>query len=145
MAKRQRFSANIEDYLECIFKLVQENRVARSKGIAERLGVNRSSVSGMIQNLAERGLVEHERYGYITLTAAGSKIAREVARRHDALREFFVQVLKIDETEADEAACRMEHAVSKRVLERLTTFAHFIETRPDGVGEWSDELGKLFE
>ncbi|HON46229.1 MAG TPA: DtxR family transcriptional regulator, partial [Kiritimatiellia bacterium] len=38
-------SVSIEDYLEAIFHLVRENTVARSKDIAERLKVNRSSVT----------------------------------------------------------------------------------------------------
>jgi len=136
MAGAKKLSASVEDYLEAIYVLAQANRVARSKDIAERLDVNRSSVTGMIRTLVERGLVEHERYGYITLTSAGERAAREVAGRHDALRDFFVKVLCIDPEEADQAACRMEHAVSKRVVERLTAFAAHVESCPQAGAQW---------
>jgi len=136
MARPKKLSASMEDYLEAIYMLARENHVARSKDIAERLDVNRSSVTGMVRTLAERGLVEHERYGYITLTAAGERAAREVAGRHDVLRDFFVKVLCIDPEEADQAACRMEHAVSKRVIERLTAFAAYVERCPQASAQW---------
>ncbi|HOR98434.1 MAG TPA: metal-dependent transcriptional regulator, partial [Kiritimatiellia bacterium] len=90
MAMTEALSISIEDYLEAIFYLVRENTVARSKDIAERLKVNRSSVTGMLQALRDRGLVNYERYGFVTLTDEGKKVASRVVRRHEALRDFMV-------------------------------------------------------
>jgi DtxR family Mn-dependent transcriptional regulator len=129
-------SASMANYLETIFILIRESAVARSKDIAERLKVQRSSVTGALQALKERGLVNYEPYGYVTLTEPGSVAASKVLRRHEALRDFFVNVLAIDHLEADEAACRMEHGISKNIVDRLVEFADFVETSPRAGAKW---------
>jgi DtxR family transcriptional regulator, Mn-dependent transcriptional regulator len=134
-------SASLENYLETIFLLTRERMVARSKDISERMKVNRSSVTGALQALRERGLVNYERYGFATLTQAGEEAASRVLRRHEALRDFFVNVLSVDETEADEAACRMEHGISKHIVDRLVDFAEFVETCPRAAARWDEITG----
>jgi DtxR family Mn-dependent transcriptional regulator len=134
-------SASMENYLETIYVLIREYSVARSKDIAERLKVQRSSVTGALQVLKERGLVNYEPYGYVTLTETGSVAASKVLRRHEALRDFFINVLSIDREEADEAACRMEHGISKNIVNRLLDFAEFVETCPRAGAKWVHGFG----
>ena len=67
----QALSASMENYLEAIFLLVRDGPVARAKDISQRLGVNRSSVTGALQAMSERGLVNYKRYGFVTLTQQG--------------------------------------------------------------------------
>jgi DtxR family Mn-dependent transcriptional regulator len=50
-------SASLENYLEVIYLLIEKNRVARSKDIAAKLEINRSSVTGGLQSLRSRGLI----------------------------------------------------------------------------------------
>ena len=134
-------SESLEDYLETIFLLIREQAVARSRDIAARLNVNKSSVTGALQALAERALVNYEPYGYVTLTPAGAEAAQKVLRRHEVLRDFLVKVLSIDAAEADANACRMEHAVSKGVVDRLVEFADFVETCPRAGAKWIHGFG----
>ncbi len=134
-------SASLENYLETIFILIREYAVARSKDIAERLKVQRSSVTGALQTLKERGLINYEPYGYVTLTETGSAAASKVLRRHEVLRDFFVNVLSIEREEADEAACRMEHGISKNIVNRLLDFAEFVETCPRAGAKWIHGFG----
>jgi DtxR family Mn-dependent transcriptional regulator len=137
----QALSASLENYLEAIFLLIQQNTVARSKDIAQRLKVNKSSVTGALQALRERKLVNYRPYGCVTLTNRGTEVAARVLRRHEALRSFFVNVLSIDEHEADEAACRMEHGISKHIVDRLIDFADFVETCPRAGAGWIGSFG----
>lgn len=129
-------TASLENYLETILLLIRERAVARSRDISARLKVTQASVTGALQALGERGLVNYEPYGYVTLTAAGEEAACKVWRRHEALLDFFVKVLAIDPAEADEAACRMEHGISKRIVDRLVEFARFVETCPRAGEKW---------
>jgi DtxR family Mn-dependent transcriptional regulator len=140
-AQAQALSASMENYLETIFLLVQEHPVARAKDISQRLKVNRSSVTGALQALSERGFVNYEPYGFVTLTEQGTEIATRVLRRHEALRDFLVGVLAIDPAEADEAACRMEHGISKSIVDRLLDFAAFVETCPRAGAKWVRGFG----
>ena len=136
MRHAESLSANMEDYLEAIFHISEEKQAARAKDIADRVQVNKSSVTGALRSLSEKGLVNYAPYDIITLTAKGKKLATEIVRRHDALKEFFVKILLIDQAEAEEAACKVEHSVSKGIIDRLINFVEFMEICPRGGKEW---------
>lgn len=134
-------SSSLEDYLEAIFRIVQQKQAARAKDIADRLSVGRSSVTGALKALSERDLVNYAPYDIITLTDKGRTVAEEIARRHEVLRDFFVKLLSIDETEADATACKMEHAISDTILERFIEFVEFVERCPRGGTKWIKGFG----
>jgi DtxR family transcriptional regulator, Mn-dependent transcriptional regulator len=133
-------TASQEDYLEAIFLLSEEKRVARSKEIAERLRVTKASVTGALRQLKASGLVNHDPYSYITLTPEGERIARDVTRRHEILADFLYRVLGLDTKTADENACRIEHAIDKDVLEKLVDFVAYLDSEDPDVGEWMAQV-----
>jgi DtxR family Mn-dependent transcriptional regulator len=122
MAKSVQLSASLEDYLEAIFTVAAEKGAARAKDIARRLDVKAGSVTGALQALAEKKLVNYAPYEVITLTSEGLQKARQIIRRHEVLRDFFVDVLGVDEEIADEGACKLEHDIPKVIFERLIDF-----------------------
>jgi len=136
MSQSELLSSNMEDYLEAIFHISQEKQAARAKDIADWVKVNKSSVTGALRSLSEKGLVNYAPYDIITLTTKGKRLAEEIVRRHEALKDFFIKVLLIDEGEAEEAACKVEHAVSKNIIDRLINFVEFLEICPRGGKEW---------
>ncbi len=125
-------SASLEDYLEAIFHIVREKQAARPKDISQRLEVGNSSVTGALKALSARKLVNYAPYDVVTLTPTGEQAAREVVRRHETLREFFVKVLAADSALAESAACEMEHAVPAELLDRFVRFIEFVEMCPKG-------------
>jgi DtxR family Mn-dependent transcriptional regulator len=129
-------SASMEDYLEAIFHIVLESQVARVKDIASRLKVHKSSVTAALRNLAEHKLINYAPYDVVTLTPQGARIAQDVIRRHEALRDFFVKVLTIEEHLAEEVACRMEHAIPRTIVDRLILFSEFLEVCPRAGKKW---------
>ena len=141
MAMSVELSASLENYLEAIFHLVAQKRVARSRDIAKRLKVNRSSVTGALQSLADKGLVNYEPYEVITLTRGGKSVAKGIVRRHEVLRDFLVKVLSVDADSADQAASRMEHAVPSQVIERLGEFVEFVDVCQRGGTKWIRGFG----
>lgn len=126
MKNPKKLSASLEDYLEAIYLSSQAHGEARSKEIMERLGVSGPSVTEALYLLAEKGLVNYTPYEPITLTAQGTVIARDVLFRHETLRDFFIEVLGVDHQIADEGACRMEHAVSPAIIERMVDYTHYL-------------------
>ncbi|MFP4353785.1 MAG: DtxR family transcriptional regulator [Phycisphaerae bacterium] len=134
-------SASLEDYIEAIYRIVQDKSAARAKDISERLAVSRSSVTGALHALADRGLINYAPYDVITLTETGQAVAEDVVRRHEVLRDFFVKVLAIDPAEADGAACKMEHAIPETILERFLEFVEFVERCPHGLSDWIQDFG----
>lgn len=126
----------MEDYLEAIYNLSQEKRVVRVKDIAKRLGVKMPTVTNMLKTLSERGMIDHEKYEYLELTGRGSDIGSEIDQRHQTLKIFLTDILQIDQGQADEDACKMEHSVSPATLERMVEFMEFVENCPRGGMDW---------
>jgi len=131
--------------MEAIFHIEDKKHAARAKDIADRLEVSSASVTGALRLLAEKELINYAPYDIITLTAKGKKVAQDVVHRHEMLRNFFVKILGVDETEAETAACKMEHGVSEIILERMTRFIEFLETCPRGGYKWIKEFESFCE
>jgi len=120
-------SATMEDYLEAIYQLQEQQQVARVRDIARLLGVKMPSVSGALKTLAARALIEHEKYGYATLTAEGRELAEQVHRRHHAIVELLQRIMLLPPAQAEDEACRLEHALSTEALERLLLLTEFLQ------------------
>ncbi len=125
-------SASLEDYLEAIYNIIQEKSAVRAKDIAAKLQVSNASVTGALKTLAKRHFLNYAPYDVITLTPKGEKLAREIVRRHQVLKDFFVKVLAIDEDEANKTACKLEHGISPEIINRLVQFIEFIDVCPLG-------------
>lgn len=129
-------SASMEDYLEAILLLERQNRVARVTDIATLLEVAKPSVTSALSHLKRLGLLRHRPYSPVRLTAKGRRRAEEVARRHEVLKSFLVDVLAVEPAKAEKAACRVEHAVGSEIVERLMQFTRFVEDCPRGGSKW---------
>ena len=136
MASTALLSSSMEDYLEAIYHISSEKQAARAKDISDRLEVNKSSVTGALRALSEKGLVNYAPYDLITLTYEGEQVAKEVVRRHETLKDFFIKILLLEEGEAEEAACKIEHAISNKIIDRVISFVEFMEICPRGGREW---------
>ncbi len=145
MKKGRNLTSSLEDYLEAIFHIINKKKAARAKDIAKSLQVNNSSVTGALRSLASKRLVNYSPYDLITLTPKGKRMAQDVVRRHEGLRNFFIKVLAVDPLEADEAACKIEHAVHRDLLDRFVRFAEYVESCPRGGAEWVEGFGYFCE
>jgi len=125
-----------EDYLEAILVISLEKKWVRVSDLADYLGVKMSSVAAGIRFLAENGLVNHEKYGYIELTREGARVAKQVYARHKTLYKFLHDFLGLSEPVAWRDACRMEHVLDAKTMKRLLKFLEFIETCPEGEPLW---------
>ncbi len=90
-------------------------------GMAERLSVSNSSVSGMLRKLSDLGLVEHQRYGAVNLTEPGTRAALSVLRRHRLLETYLVAELGYSWDEVHDEAEILEHVVSDKFVDRIAT------------------------
>jgi Mn-dependent DtxR family transcriptional regulator len=83
---------SMEDYLERIYKLIDEKGYARVSDIAEGLEVHPSSVTKMIQKLDKDNYLIYEKYRGLILTAKGQKIGKRLVRRHNLLEDFLTLI-----------------------------------------------------
>ena len=113
-------SAVAQDYLKVIWNAQEWSREKVStKMLAEKLGVSASTASESIRKLAEQGLVDHEKYGAVTLTESGRRAALAMVRRHRLLEAFLVKELGYGWDEVHDEAEVLEHAVSDRLVARI--------------------------
>lgn len=143
--KRIELSASLEDYIEAIFNLVHESKVARSKEIAQRLNVSRSSVTGALRLLKDKGLANYEPYGYVTLTDTGRLAAAEIVKKHNILKSFFEKVLGVESGLAQDAACRAEHALGQEIIARLLAYIEFVRLNNKNGYHLADEFQRFCE
>ncbi len=118
----ERVSASLEDYLEAFLSLEDEQKNIKMSDVALEIGVSKASVHKAIQALKDRGLVEQEKYKQLALTEDGRNIALSVRKRHNIIRSFLSDVLKVEKKVADEDACKMEHSISQETLDKLEKF-----------------------
>ena len=129
--KGKKLSSNMEDYLERIYALKKENNVARVRDISRLMKVKTSSVTAALNTLVKKGLVVHERYGYVEFTAAGEKKAKNIDGIHKMLFRLLNEILNVNYKTAQEDACKMEHILSQESLKKITKFIEFVATCPE--------------
>ena len=101
-----------QDYLKVIWTAQEwSHEKVSTKLLAERIGVSASTASQSIRKLADQGLVDHEKYGAVTLTDAGRAAALAMVRRHRLMETFLVRELGYSWDEVHDEAEVLEHAV----------------------------------
>ena len=136
---KAKITSGLEDYIESISNHIKKYNKVRAIDIAKELNVSRASVSEALRRLAEQGYIKYGRYGAITITDAGEAAANAVIKRHTILHKFICNILGLEEQEAAENACKIEHVISDNLLYRLNKFIEFNEKHP----EISSEFQKL--
>jgi DtxR family Mn-dependent transcriptional regulator len=110
----------VQDYAKAIYSLERRaDEPVSTSAIAERLGVSPASASAMVKRLAALGLVEHEPYGGVELTAAGERVALEVIRHHRLIELYLAEALGMSWDRVHEEAEVLEHAISPELSELI--------------------------
>ncbi|MBI2522955.1 metal-dependent transcriptional regulator [Candidatus Woesearchaeota archaeon] len=112
-------SANKEDYLRAVYHLMEEKNEVKSVDLADYLNVTKPSVSEMLKELDNEGLIQYKRYSKVKLTSNGHKIARNLTSKHRIIERFLKDMLKIDKKRIHDEAHRLEHAFSDDSIGRL--------------------------
>jgi len=113
-------------YLDEIYNITYKKKKGgwvSNKEIAVALSVKPASVSGMLQKLKKKGLIQWEHRKSIRLTKEGKEIAEHLTKVHSSLNDFFEKVLKIkDKALVNDLSCQIEHHITKEVIEKLENF-----------------------
>ena len=119
MVLPESISASAQDYAKAVYALeAHEGAAVSTNDLAERLGVTPGSVSAMVRKLSEVGLVEHEPYHGVRLTAQGRRVALEVLRHHRLIELFLSEELGMSWDRVHAEAEVLEHVLSED-LEQL--------------------------
>lgn len=127
-----------EMYLKAIMMVGQESPPATVTKIAEFLGVSPASVSEMVRRMEQNDLVKSGGDG-VNLTDYGAQEARRLVRRMRLAECLLSDVLGMPLHALYEEACRLEHAISSEVEERIAKVLGEPETCPHGYPIPSDK------
>jgi DtxR family Mn-dependent transcriptional regulator len=131
-AEENPISHQAEEYLEAIYRLEKKRGYAKTMELARKLEVVPGSVTNTIEGLERRGLVIHKPYKGVKLTDKGRRIAANVLRKHRLAERLLTDILHLDWSEAHDAACKLEHAISPEIINPLENALGHPKTCPHG-------------
>jgi DtxR family Mn-dependent transcriptional regulator len=122
----------MEMYLKSILELGTRSRLVPISALSARLGISVVATTEMIHRLVAQGLVKHQPYRGVQLTAEGRRQALMVIRRHRLWESFLRERLKLPWSKVHELACDLEHAGGMEVTEALAEYLDQPEVCPHG-------------
>lgn len=130
---RHNLSQTEENYLKAIYQLAekQANHVMTNQ-IAHYLESSAASVTDMLKKLAEKQLINYEKYKGVQLTEEGNSIATALIRKHRLWEYFLVENLEFEWDEVHEIAEELEHIKSDRLTDRLDAYLQYPKYDPHG-------------
>ena len=122
-----------ENYLKTIFHLEQEyGKEVSTNAIAETMQTKASSVTDMVQKLADKGLLSYRKYKGARLSEEGTMAAIKIVRKHRLWEVFLVEKLNFHWDEVHHIAEQLEHVRSEELTNRLDKFLDFPDYDPHG-------------
>lgn len=126
-------TSTAEDHLKVIWASLEwGGDPITIKGLAMRFGTTAAAASGTVKRLVRQGLLVHEPYGPILLTAEGERQAVMMVRRHRLIETFLVEHLGYGWDEVHDEAENLEHAVSDLMIERIDAMLGHPDVDPHG-------------
>jgi DtxR family Mn-dependent transcriptional regulator len=125
-------TAHTEEYLKAIYRLGGQDEPVPLAALAERLDISVVSANEMVRRLHEQGLVQYTPYRGVRLEQDGLCEALAILRRHRLWERFLTDTLGFSWDVVHEEACRLEHAASESVTERLAEWLGDPEQCPHG-------------
>lgn len=122
-----------ENYLKVIYhlSLTATNGVA-TNAIANEMESKPSSVTDMVQKLAEKELITYKKYQGVTLTDKGRLMALMIVRKHRLWEVFLVDKLDFSWDEVHDVAEQLEHIKSEKLIDKLDEFLDYPTEDPHG-------------
>lgn len=122
-----------ENYLKAIYKLLeQEAESVTTNAIAEKMQTKAASVTDMLKKLADKKLINYQKYQGVSLTGKGEKVALMIIRKHRLWEMFLVETFKFKWDEVHDVAEQLEHIQSDKLVEELDKFLKYPKVDPHG-------------
>jgi DtxR family Mn-dependent transcriptional regulator len=132
-----------ENYLKVIYHLsLTSTKGVTTNAIANVMESKPSSVTDMVQKLAEKELVIYKKYQGVELTDEGRFMALMIVRKHRLWEVFLVDKLDFSWDEVHDVAEQLEHIKSEKLTNKLDEFLGFPTEDPHG-DPIPDKEGKI--
>lgn len=112
----------VENYLETIYILSLKQSEVHAVDVCSYLSYSRPTVSIVLRQMRESGLVTVDDMNHIHLTDEGLSIATAIYERHTTLSRLFISLGVSPET-ALRDACKIEHDLSDETFQAIKRHA----------------------
>lgn len=133
-----------ENYLKAIFTIAEkEDKAVSTNAVAAAMQTTAASVTDMLKRLAEKNLIDYEKYKGVQLTGEGNRLATVLIRKHRLWEVFLVDKLGFAWDEVHELAEQLEHVQGDALVGRLDVFLGHPkfdphgDPIPDAQGRWT--------
>lgn len=139
----QQHTETEENYLKAIYHLSNVSiSTVNTSSIATSMSTTSASVTDMLKKLAEKELINYEKYKGVRITSKGEKVALNIIRKHRLWEVFLTKILKFEWDEVHTMAEELEHVSSGELIKRLEAFLEYPKFDPHG-DPIPDHTGKL--
>ncbi|MDR0273462.1 MAG: metal-dependent transcriptional regulator [Clostridiales bacterium] len=116
-----KIQASAEDYLETILVIEKKQGKVRSVDIANHMGFAKPTISIKMKQFRDNGYITFDAERNIHLTEKGAEIASRIHERHKLLVKILTAI-GVDENQALEDACKIEHNISEETFNCIKNF-----------------------
>ncbi len=116
---------SMEDYLEMIYRIVEEKGYIRAVDLAEALQLQPSSITKMIQKLDRAGFLKYKKYRHISLTALGKRYGQFLVWRDKTLNDFLQLLVK--EASIEEQVEGIEHYITPETMKLINSLIIYFQ------------------
>lgn len=125
-----------ENYLKALLRITEGSDgnplQVGTNLLAQELDVRPPSTTDMLKKLRDKGLVNYEKYGKISLTPTGKEQAIAIVRRHRLWETFLYDKLGFGWEQVHDLAEQLEHIQSDQLIEKLDRFLGYPQFDPHG-------------
>lgn len=122
-----------ENYIKTIYHFQTDtSKTVSTNIIAEKLKTKASSVTDMIQKLADKKVVHYKKYQGVSLTKKGKDIAIDIIRKHRLWEVFLYNNLGYGWEKVHYLAEQLEHIKSSTLANKLDEYLGFPTFDPHG-------------
>jgi len=112
-------------HLWAIHELLKKFGYARGSDVSKHLKISRGSAFITLKKLKERGLIYEDENKFFHLTKESKRLINNTLCNRRLLSLFLTKVLGVDENQALEDACKVEHLLSGETTEKLLKFMDY--------------------
>ena len=126
-------SVAVENFVKAIYKNKHQDYKDTKPGtIAKKLGISNAAATDMSKKLAERGLLQYEKYQELKLTQQGTNMALNVVRKHRLWEAFLFKLFDMSLHDIHREAELLEHQTSDFLADKMSDFLGNPEFDPHG-------------
>jgi DtxR family Mn-dependent transcriptional regulator len=136
-------TSTVEQYVKTIYALsLKGDGLVKLGNLAEAMSVTQGTVTSMMKQIEEQGLLKYFPRQGLELTAKGKTLGLRMIRRHRLIETFLVDKLDYDWADVHDEAEALEHAVSSKFIEKLDELLDHPNYDPHGdpipnaLGDW---------